>query len=126
MPAMPALPATHYSWVGWSNVRKFLAQGNTTTDQPLMLLFFPIMLCCSALKVHLLCSILCSRTGTVVRLLCFLYAIFMRNSLDVADNFIKTVLLECRKIAKYTTMLYHTVTVLLEYIYLSLQFSTNA
>ena len=28
MPALPAPPGTHYSWVGWSNVRKFLAQGN--------------------------------------------------------------------------------------------------
>ena len=37
MPAMPALPGTHYSWVGWSNVRKFLAQGN----QPLVLPHIP-------------------------------------------------------------------------------------
>ena len=36
-PAMPALPGTHYSWVGWSNVRKFLAQGN----QPLVLPHIP-------------------------------------------------------------------------------------
>ena len=36
-PAMPALPGTHYSWVGWSNVRKFLAQGN----QPLALPHIP-------------------------------------------------------------------------------------
>ena len=28
---MPALPGTHYSWIGWSNVRKFLAQRNATT-----------------------------------------------------------------------------------------------
>ena len=34
---MPALPGTHYSWVGWSNVRKFLAQGN----QPLVLPHIP-------------------------------------------------------------------------------------
>ena len=27
-PAMPALPGNHYSWIGWSNVRKFFAQGN--------------------------------------------------------------------------------------------------
>ena len=43
-------------------------------DQPIML-FLPIMLCCSALKIHLLCSILCSRTRIVVRLLCYLYTI---------------------------------------------------
>ena len=34
---MPALPGTHYSWVGWSNVRKFLAQG----DQLLVLPHIP-------------------------------------------------------------------------------------
>ena len=39
----------------------------------------PIMLCCCALKIHLLCS----RTGIFVRLLCFILI------------FIKTVLLEC-------------------------------
>ena len=72
------------------------------------------MLCCSALKIHLLCS----KTRIFVRLL---YAFMYGNLLHVADNFIQTVLLEC--INKYTNMLYHTMTVLLEYIDRSLQFS---
>ena len=49
----------------------------------------------------------------------------MSNSLHVADNYIKTILLECineRYISKYTIMFYHTMTVLLEYIDRSLQF----
>ena len=40
-------------------------------DYPIMLLLLPIMLCYSALKIHLLCSTI----GIVIRLLCFLYAI---------------------------------------------------
>ena len=42
--------------------------------QPITLLFLLIMPCCSALKIHdhLLCSILCSRTRIVVRLLWYL------------------------------------------------------
>ena len=31
---MPALPGTHYSWVGWSNVRKLLAQGDQLLELP--------------------------------------------------------------------------------------------
>ena len=46
----------------------------------------------------------------------------MTNLLNVADNLILTVLLECI----YESMLYHMLTVLLEYINCSLQFSTNA
>ena len=30
----PALLGTHYSWVGWSNVRKFFAQGNQALVLP--------------------------------------------------------------------------------------------
>ena len=43
----------------------------TTRDQSIMLLILPIMLCCSALKIKLLCS----RTGIVDRLLCYSYTI---------------------------------------------------
>ena len=39
-------------------------------DQFIMLLFLPIMQCHSALKIYLLCPILCSRTRIVVRVLC--------------------------------------------------------
>ena len=52
------------------------------------------------------------------------YAFMYGSSLHVADNFIQTVLLEC--INKSTSILYHTMTVLLEYIDCSLQFSINA
>ena len=55
-----------------------------------MLLFLPITLCCSALIMYLLCSILCSRTGTVVRLSCFLYAILYELFTTCS-----TVILEC-------------------------------
>ena len=43
-----------------------------------------IMLCCSTLKIHLLYSVLCSRTR-IVRI----------SYMHVTDSFIKTVLLEC-------------------------------
>ena len=33
-PVMPAPLGTHYSWVGWSNMRKFLAQGNQLLELP--------------------------------------------------------------------------------------------
>ena len=52
----------------------------------------------------------------------------MRNSLHVADNFIITVLLECI-IERYRSIPLCSIimmTVLLEYIDLSLQFSTSA
>ena len=52
------------------------------------------------------------------------YAFINGNSLHVADNFIHNVLLECMNGS--TSMLYHTMTVLLEYIDHSLQFSINA
>ena len=52
------------------------------------------------------------------------YAFMFGNSLHVANNFIQTVLLEC--INENTGMLYHTMTVLLEYIDCSLQFFINA
>ena len=61
------------------------------------------MLCCSALKIHLLSSIL---HGTC------------------SIHFTQTVILEC--INESTNNLYHTMTVLLEYIDRSLQFSINA
>ena len=37
-------------------------------DQPIMLTFLPIMLCCSAHKICLICSILCSRKRIVLSL----------------------------------------------------------
>ena len=40
------------------------------------------------------------------------YAFMYGNSLNVADNFIQTVLLEC--VNESTSMFYHTMTVLLE------------
>ena len=61
-----------------------------------------IMLYCSALKIHLLSSTL---HGTC------------------SIHFIQTVILEC---INESTNLYHTMTVLLEYIDRSLQFSINA
>ena len=58
---------------------------------------------------------------------CGIYIQFsMSNSLHVTNFFIKTVLLEwINKAIKYINMLNHTMTVLLEYIDHSLQFSTN-
>ena len=41
----------------------------TNRDQPIMLIFSPIMLCCSAHKIYLLCSKLCSRIRIVLSLL---------------------------------------------------------
>ena len=53
-----------------------------------MLLPLPIMLCCSALKIHLLCSISKNRNCQIYMQLCMSYL------LHVVDNFIKTVSLE--------------------------------
>ena len=64
-------------------------------DQPIMLLFLSIMLCCSALKIHPLCSVLCSRTIIVVRLLWYLYTILHEQFTKCNRKFVKTVLLEC-------------------------------
>ena len=58
-------------------------------DQPILLLLLPFMLCCNALKIRLLCSILCSRT----RLLLDCYSIYIQfctsNSLHVTETFVK-------------------------------------
>ena len=91
-----------------------------------MLLFLPIMLCCSALEIHLLCSILCSRTRIFVRL--FMVSIYKQFTtyIHVTESFIKTVLLECINEYWHIIMLNHTVTVLLEYNDRSLLFPTNA
>ena len=32
-PANASIVGTHYSWVGWNNVKKFLAQGNNNNKQ---------------------------------------------------------------------------------------------
>ena len=53
-----------------------------------------------------------------------LYAIWHGNSLHVADNFIQAVLLECSN--ESISILYYMMTVLLEYIDRSLQYSINA
>ena len=95
-------------------------------DQPNMLLFLSIMLCCSALKIHLLYSILCSRTIIVVRLLWYLYTILHEQFTKCNRKFVKTVLLECINKGIKSIMFNHTMTVLLEYINRSLQFFTNA
>ena len=45
------------------------ADGKITRDWPIMLIFLPIILCCSAHKIYLLCSKLCSRIRIVLSLL---------------------------------------------------------
>ena len=88
------------------------------------------MLCCGALKIHLLYSIIiyCAQEQELLSDYCGIYIQFcMSNSLHVAENFIKTVLLECIN-ERY--QVYHNarsmMTVLLEYTDCSIQFSTNA
>ena len=51
-----------------------------TRDRPIMLIFLPIMLCCSAHKIYLLCSKLCSRIRIVVSLLSVFVYKFARIS----------------------------------------------
>ena len=90
--------------------------------QPITLLFLPIMLCCSALKMPK------NRNYCQTIILFIIMQFYMRNSLHVADNFIITVLLECI-IERYRSIPLCSIimmTVLLEYIDLSLQFSTSA
>ena len=88
-------------------------------DQLIMCLLLPIMLRCSALKIHLSCSIVCSRTRIVVRLLCFYmqhtWAIHYMKQTILKRLFYKSVLL------KYI-MSYHTLTVLLEYMIIHYNF----
>ena len=64
-------------------------------DQPITLLFLPIMLCCRPQLVLLKFTYYAQEQ----ELLSGYYAIYMQfcmnNSLCVPDNFIKTVLLEC-------------------------------
>ena len=90
--------------------------------QLIICLFLPIMLWCSALKIYLLCSILCLRARIIARLYTSLHEQFTTCS----KQFIKTVLLECINEwyqSTYTITLYHTMTVLLEYIDRSIQLS---
>ena len=54
-------------------------------DQPIMLLFLPIMLCCSALKIHLLCS----RTKIFGRLCCSLCKILHEQFTTCSRQFYK-------------------------------------
>ena len=91
-----------------------------------MLLFLPIMYAAVPLKLtYYVQYLLCSRTGIVVRLLCFLYAILHVQFTTCSRQFYKSVLLECindwYNISKYTIILHHTMTVLLEYINHTLQ-----
>ena len=79
-----------------------------------------IMLCCSALKIRLLCS----RTRIAVRLFSFCMQFCMAIYYMQQTIFIQTVLLVC--VNKSTSILYHTMTVLLKYIDRSPQFSINA
>ena len=81
-----------------------------------MLLFLPIMCYATVLLKF-------TYYAQEQELLSDYHAFMYGNSLHVANNFIQTVLLECMN--ERTSMLYHTVTVLLEYINRSLQFSKN-
>ena len=49
-------------------------------DWPIMLIFLPIMLCCSAQKSYLLCSKLCSKIRIVLSLLSLFVYKFVRIS----------------------------------------------
>ena len=42
--------------------------GKPNRDQPIMLIFLPIMLCCSVQNFDLLCSILCSRKRIMLKI----------------------------------------------------------
>ena len=103
------------SWIYCATRITFLA----IRDQPITLLFLPIMLCCSAFKIH----ILCSRIRIFVRLLCFYMKFCMTihyMQLTILYRlFYQSVLMKVPESS-------HTMTVLLEYIDPSLQFSINA
>ena len=61
-----------------------------------MLLFLPIMLCCSALKIHLLCSILYAQEqGLLSDYMLFIYNFARTIHYMPQTIFIKTFLLEC-------------------------------
>ena len=86
-------------------------------DQPIMLLFSPIMLCCSALKIYLLCSILCSVTKIAVRVLCYLCKSLQEQLITCSRTFLERLFyfsLFAKVKIRYN--LNHTVTVLLEYV----------
>ena len=91
-----------------------------------MHLFLPIILCCSALKIYLLRSILSSITRIVI-ILCYLYTSLHNSLLHVADCLRKIVLLECiYEWYQNNVVFNHTMTVLLEYINHLLEFSISA
>ena len=85
-------------------------------SHPFKLLFLPIMLCCNALKIHLLCQN--KNFCQTIMLLCMVIH-YMQQTI-LYRLFYLSVLI------KSTSILYHTMTVLLAYINRSLQFSINA
>ena len=50
-----------------SGAKPSISEGLVSRDQPIMLIILPIMLCCSAKKFDLLCSILCSCRNCSIR-----------------------------------------------------------
>ena len=64
-------------------------------DQPIMLLFLPIMLCCSAHKITYYAQYYAQEQELLSDYYAFYMQFCMSNSVHVANNFIKTVLLEC-------------------------------
>ena len=65
-----------------------------TRDRPIML-FLPIMLCCSAHKIYLLCSKLCSTIRIMLSLLSLLILYMNKSIATYSRQFRKTALLEC-------------------------------
>ena len=68
-----------------------------TRDQPIMLLFLPIMLCCSALKITYYAQYYAQEQELLSDYYAIYIQICMKNTLHVANNFKKTDLLECIK-----------------------------
>ena len=97
-------------------------------DQPIMLLFLTIMLCCNALKIYLLCSLLCSRTRIVVRLLYFLCASLQKQLITCTRILLERLFYQSVFAIgnKYNHNPDHTMTVLLEYIDHLLKIFINA
>ena len=60
-------------------------------DQPIILLFLPIMLCCNALKIYLLCS----RIRIVVRLLGFLCTSLQKQLITCTRILLERLFYQC-------------------------------
>jgi len=58
------LQLSNYKWSEWGRLRGYKISGSLGTAvpryQPIMLIILPILLCCTAQKVHLICLQLCS------------------------------------------------------------------